>query len=77
MKVNDKVKTHVMNYPNVQGTIVNIKDDGDYVIHIPAHYSNSVDHIEVTRSPNEVEPVLNTLPEIEKYKARKSKRKQI
>ena len=71
MKVNDKVKTHVMNYPNIQGTIVNIKDDGDYVIHIPVNYSNSVDHIEVTRNPNEVEPVLNTLPEIEKYKARK------
>lgn len=75
MKVNDKVKTHVMKYPNVQGTIVNIKDDGDYVIHIPVNYSNSVDHIEVTRSPNEVEPVLNTLPEIEKYKARKARRK--
>ena len=70
MKVNDKVKTHVMNYPNVQGTIINIKDDGDYVIHIPTHYGNSVDHIEVTRSPNEVDPVLNSLPEIEKYKAR-------
>ena len=70
MKVNDKVKTHVMNYPKVQGTIVEIKDNGDYVIHIPTNYSNSVDHIEVTRSLNEVEPVLNTLPEIEKYKAR-------
>ena len=74
MKINDKVKTTVMDYPNVQGTIVNIKEDGDYVIHIPVNYSTTVDHIEVTRSPNEVEPVLNTLPEIEKYKARKARR---
>ena len=70
MKLNDKVKTHVMNYPNVQGTIVEIKDNGDYVIRIPVKYSATAEYLDVTRSPDEVEPVLNSLPEIEKYKAR-------